>query len=487
MRAEMIVETRLIKTGRPTAHYEVNNDGSLHLREITLPEISFPFDVAILPNTCTAKGEHLQALLIGDISHPTETHITVRIIGGIQSSKTDPLLLGVPVVDGRYDELKQAADLSAPLRKEVLRYLGDSSDKPGRIKWLDPDDALSHILQAVARMRQCELETHRQVSEQAAWKPAHRDGRLVGYTAIEHYTDAEYTYFQLPYRFQYYMDQHLASDERILFALSRPAMRSHLQRSWLRQKKLQQGVLILTNQRLLHLVELVPPGSSGVRYGFQSHVGILERLDAAKIVRLENRGLVLQTTWRAADGAETLEWEFPVECESELAMLFGILSKFLADTHRSSTLRRAALPPVPETIPALRDPAVNDPQELEPLQARFLSHLPSLLVSGEEFIAWALLPGWFDSEGIARILLVSSTRLRVIPDPIHRLQTEIDIAYRQISTLEYVGSILSSHIDLSLVCEGEIRKLVINFPYPAEHSFHTCFEAIRRCAAITAV
>jgi inorganic pyrophosphatase len=487
MSMDMIIETRIVKPGRPTGIYEAAGDGSLRLKEIVLPDVSLPFDMAILPNTLAENGENLRAILIGDISHPPQTQVPARIFGGFQSNGTEPCLLGVPVADERYAGLIQITDLPPSFQEELIRFVTCFSDETEELQWLDEDAINSTVRQAVARLRQVKLESDREESTQPSWLPVDRGERVVSNTKADHFTDAEYTYLQLPYRFQHYINQHLANDERILFALSRPAMRSHLQRTWLSRKNLQEGVLILTDQRLIQLVELVPPGSSGVRYGFGASMGILERLDLVSIDKLENESLVLRTGWRARDGLESLAWEFPQACAPALEELRGLLSKFTADSHRSSALRRASVPPGPETIPELKDPAAHHPEEVKPVFDRFLATLPGWLASDEKFLAWAFLPGWFENKGVARVLLVTNRYIRLIVDPIHGNDPEMAIPYAQASSMEYVGSILSSHIGLSVFHSGECQQLCVNFPYPAEHRFHKCFEAMRRCVAITPI
>ncbi len=484
MKTEKIIETKLIQAGRPVGQYQVLPDGNLVLKAIDLPEMFLPFDIAVLPKSLTENGNNLCLILLEEISHPPQTQVPARLLGGVRLNGVEPCLLGVSVADVRYADLTHIEDLPDALREEIVRYLGRSFGGTQQLEWLDAEAAVKIARQALAHARQVKLTGERQASTKTAWLPVDREGRVVSYSEREHYTDAEYTYFLLPYRFQFYMDQHLAADERILFALSRPAMRSRLQGSWLNRTKLQEGVLILTNQRLVFLVELVPPDSSGVRYGFESRIGVLERLEDATLITLDDDVISLQTTWRAAAGVERLEWEFPLSCRSALQELLKLLLKFVADSHGSSALRRTTLPTAPEKLSPLRDPATNDPKANERISALFSAGLPDWLDADEIFLSWALLPAWFDKRGIAHILLLTNRRIRLIPEPSSHVSVEIDISYSQISSLEYVSSILTSHIGLSVVNSGRTQSLKINFPYPAEHAFHSCFETLRRCLAV---
>jgi len=136
MNDDGMIETRLIQPGRPTGVYELSDDGHLCLKEIVVPEVSMPFDVAVLPNTLTDNGENLHVILIGEISHPPHTRITIRIIGGIQWDGTEPYLLGVPVADhlfARPDTCRHGHRCSDQMDARSTRFDAfiNSSTKPG--------------------------------------------------------------------------------------------------------------------------------------------------------------------------------------------------------------------------------------------------------------------------------------------------------------------------------------------------------------------
>jgi hypothetical protein len=475
-----IYEVEIIQPRRPVGQYQLLEDQILRLQEIIYPDTCLPFDLAVLPKTLTLKGESLPVILIGEVSHPPHTRLQAHVIGGVRRAADEFYLIGVPVADERYNWENSPSQLSASVRNQLGERLSQGSE----IEWFGKDSVASLILEARGKYHRARMEVIREDTVRPAWLPADRDGRVVGYTEAEHYTDAEYTYFQLPYRFQHYMDQHLAKDERILFALSRPAIKSEVQRTWLGRKQLQEGVVILTDQRLIHLAELIPPDRSGVRYGFQSQVGVLERLCDVRCNPSGDKNLLLRTVWAAAGGSASIEFELPATSGPGIEPLRCFLNRFISDADSSRTLRRIALPEIPEQLPPLQDVAANDPKEVEWINQQFFSLLATSLPASEKAIAWALWPARFEKKGYASVLVVSDRCVRVLPDPKAGAQEIIEIPLQQIGAFDYTASILDSSLSFRWIDSGIPKTTQLRFPYPAEKAFRRCFEAIRRCTAV---
>jgi inorganic pyrophosphatase len=477
------IEIEITQPGRPTGQYIAANNDQLKLKGMYYPEEALPFDLAILPRTLSQRGDYLRVLLFSSASHPPKTLITARPLGGLEGNGTGLIILAVPAVDPISKDLNTIFDLPEQTREDIFEYLELTSKTAEEFQWKDKEEIGNLIKQASIQYRQAEVETRKQSLAAPAWRPADRGGRVIGYTEAEHYTEAEYTFFQLPYHFQHYVKSYLADDERILYALRRQAMRSCRQRSWLGGVKLQEGILILTTQRLLQLVELTPPGDSGVRYGFNAQLGALERLDGVSVEPCGQEAVVLRTRWIAQQNAQTIEWEFPSPARPALDELCSFLQKFINDSASGKALRRTMPSPKPDALPRLTDPAANRPEELDPINERFASLLPDLLKPDEKAYAWALWPAWFDKKGVCQILLVTNQRVQVLSDPIRNKKPTLEVPLFELTILEYVGSILSSHIKLFVTREDGTQELQLSFPYSAEAAFHNCFEAMRRCMA----
>jgi hypothetical protein len=312
-----------------------------------------------------------------------------------------------------------------------------------------------------------------------AWQ-ALRSAARGGYADAEQYTAAEYTFFELPYRFQEYVGDALAPDERILYAARRPAMASQRQRSWLRRERLQEGVLLLTTHRLIHLAELIPPDAANIRYGFREVVGVLERLRTVDLQPLGSH-LALSTRWAAAEGEAEMVWESPSYTRTALQDLLALLAPVVSTAAPPRALQRATPPPVPEALKPLVDTASNDPEESRRLTERFRPLLEDALASGEHPYAWAALPAWFQPKVGTQVLVATDRRLFLLPGP------TLEVALRDVAVWEYTSSIVDSYLALTEVRAGKARQHVVRFPYPAKPAFRACFESAWRCAAVLPV
>ena len=470
---EHLLEIKIVQPGRPIGQYHAVDPDTLRLEKIIYPDQTLPFDVGILPTALTNFDEPWAALVLGGSSHPVHTEMESRLLGALQRNDETPVLLAVPAADERAPCCLD--ELSAGQRSEMIDMLRQTY--PGEWKWRTVEEVEPMLHTATIRYRQkADRGNHRIIDP--AWKPLHIGRPEPSFAEAERYTPAEYTFFELPYRFQHYVNEYLAPDERILYASRRPAMFSQRKRSWLRREHLQEGVLILTSQRLIQLTELVPPGSANIRYGFHTSIGVVERLAGISVSALGSGSLLLSTTWNARGGSASIEWEMPAYARTSLDELTTLLEKFIVDDTTTYQLRRATLPEVPEKLPTLIDTASSDPESLLPINEHFSASLTESLNTDERAYAWALLPKWLDRKKGAQALAVTDRRIFLLPDH------SIDIPLAEISTLEYTGSILESWLAINFVESGKLRRKVIFFPYPAQDSFRTCFEVARRCMAV---
>jgi len=168
----------------------------------------------------------------------------------------------------------------------------------------------------------------------------------------------------------------------------------------------------------------------------------------------------------------------PAYARPSLDELTALLEKFIADDPDECQLRRATPPNPPEKLPLLSDTASSDPESLLTLNEQFSAALGKSLVPGERAQAWALLPKWHNPKKGAQAFVVTVHRVFLLPDH------SFEVSLAQVATLEYTSSILESCLAMNLIEGGTSRRKVIFFPYPAQDSFRTCFEAARRCMAV---
>lgn len=476
---KLTIEIEIVQSGRATGEYKPGEHGVLRLKQILYPEVMLPFDIGILPNTMTSEGDPLKVILIGEISHPPRTQIPARLLGGVQTDGTDPYLLAVSDVDERFAAITSVLDLEDSWRSAIDQRLKTSSIAD--LHWIKADELEPWIKKAQKKYRLARIKNNEGGHSQPAWKPVDSKKPVTSFTEAEHYTAAEYTFFQLPYHIQHYVSEYLDKDERILYAVRRPATYSHRTRSWLGREKLQEGVLILTTQRLIQLVELVPLGDSGVRYGFKAQLGVLERLIDASVEMVSDEAILLKSTWRAKNGYSFLEWESPIYTRAEIDELMGFLKMFAPSNINPRALQCSTLP-VPSELPPLIDPASNDGQNIN--YQHFVDAISSMLLPEEKIYAWALWPAWFEERGFDQVMVITGSRLLVVSDSDLHQSITLDIPLTQIATLSYTGSILNSYMELIVVESGKVQSITLKFPYSADEAFHRCFEAMRRCMAV---
>jgi inorganic pyrophosphatase len=468
---EHLLDVKIVQAGHTTGQYYALDSTTLRLEKVIYPEKVIPFDVGILPTALTPFDEPYTVLVPGKFSHPINTQIECRLIGALQRQLETPFLLAVPTADEKAPQ--SLNELTTEQLTEFTETLNRS--RPGKWRWLKVDEMETQLHIATLRYRQKQADgNHREVDP--AWKPMCFGDSSASFTEVERYTPAEYTFYELPHHFQHYVSEYLAADERILYAVRRPAMFSQRKRTWLNRENLQEGVLILTNQRLIHLAELLPLGTSNIRYGFHTAVGVLERLAGVTFSPF-GKNFLLRTEWSASSGNIFIEWEVADHVRDSLEELVMLLRKFRANAD-DCALRRATPPAPPKKLPRLTDLASNDPQSLISINERYHAALAESLFPCERVHAWALLPQWFDSQKDSQVLVVTERRMFLLPD------RSFDIPLKHISTLEYTGSILRSSLAVNFMNNGIPHSNTILFPYPAENSFRNCFEAARRCMAI---
>jgi inorganic pyrophosphatase len=477
------IDVRIVAAGDDCAVYEPDpHAGGLRLSGVHRTATPAPFDLAEVPRTSLDEASNVPVCLVVHRSVFPGAIVTARPIGvlaGKNGAANDRWIVAVPAADAQFEALASVNDLPEDRRQALATSVLGDEGLPAR--WEPPEAAHAWIRQArqetwLARARQ---EKHGAL--RPAWKP-------LGYSVAgarrssetEPNSEAEHAYHQLPHRFQKYVDEYLAPDERILYAVNRPMMKSAVRRSFLSRPTLQEGILFLTDQQLTLVTEIVPPGTANIRYGFIARTGPPERIEAIDIGTPNAETATLSVTWRACGGRETTVWEFPREAADELREVKTILAAWQP---RPNDVRlRRATPPDLLDIP-LRDPGANDPNDTAPLAARLETAIGCELAEGEQVLSRALIPPWLGERGQAAVLAVTKRRvLRLVdsdvkPHPLHA----IDV--RAITSIEWAHSILESYLLISHIGANRVQTERIVFPYTGT-GFKECFLTLRRLMAI---
>ena len=473
---EHFLEIKITQPGRVTGKYQPSDIDTLRLDQIIYPQDELLFDVGILPSSLTPLDEPLTVIVFGSLSHPLNTLIEARLVGALERTGHGfPLLLAIPVTDERLSRL-DLASLPADWRRGILAALHTAH--PGDWQWRTPAEIEPVLHDCALRYLQAKQKDHR--IPEPAWQTTPIRPLNPSFTEAERYTSAEYTFHELPHHFQHYVSKALAPDERILYAARRPVTSSGKKSGLFRHENLQAGVLILTNQRLIHLAELIPPDSANIRYGFHIQIGVLERFRGVSLMTIGDN-ILIQTEWRCRGGVTVIEWEMPAYFSAALGELVSFLKPFRGDDARMAVLVRAETPAPQTDLPQLHDPAANDPQVLIPINKTFHQFLDNTLATDEQFRAWALIPAWHEQTKTPHTLVVTHRRIFLLPD------LTLNVPLKNITTLEYTISILESYFAINYFENSVAKHCVISFPYPAQGPFQECIEMARRCMAVVPI
>ena len=474
--------------GGTHAHYTLNGNG-MELKEVTYPHARYPGDLCRVLDTLESGQRPLGALLLGNLSHPTGCLVWARPLGLVEIEAPAAharYVLAVAADDPYFDEADTLDHLpTARLDTIRLFFQIDRQLPPEAIRWASLENALAAIRTARHQYRLAQTETGNPPALEPAWKPA-RGPQTTGERESERHTRAEYTFYSLPYRFQQYVEEYLAPDERILRALARPAMRSALKRTWLTRKRLEEGVVILSSQQITEVVEILPPDRAGIFYGFIARCGVPERVEAVDIVQLPREGVGLKLTLAASGGREELLWEFPGDQASGVRAIREQLTGWLpGNPSQDKRLRRATPPQPPGTHPPMKDPAANHPEETRIQAERLQTARQTTLPPCEAVLAHALLPAWVEGRGAASLLTITPQRILVTPDPDDpsAARLALDIPLHAISSLEFCSTLMVAYLKLFIPHNGQITGQKIPFGKTLA-AVEQCYRVLRQAMAI---
>jgi len=488
---ETLINLQIEHAGGPHARYE-NWENLVRLVEVLYPEARYPGDLCRVIETLGINDTPLGALLLGNVSHPAGCLVWGRPLGLIEI-EANPLkeqyVVAVSADDPYFAGVETLEQLP-PTRLETLRlFLQMEREMAGAaIRWGSFEESLIVIRAARQKFRLAQAELAKLHSLEPAWKPA-RGVCSTGTQEAERYTRAEYTFHTLPYRFQKYVEEYLAPNERILFGLQRPVIRSAIQRAWLGRKRLQEGILLLSSQQVTQVVELMPPDRAGIFYGFIARGSVPERLEAAEVVRLSRDVVGLTLVLGASGGREEMIWEFPGDQETGVQAARDFLANWLPTTPGlDKRLRRATPPDPPETLPTLRDPAANHPEETRVLADRLQAARQASLRPCETILAHALLPAWIKGRGTASLFTVTTKRVLVTPDPepADGARLTLNIPLHAISSLEFCSTLLVAYLKCFIPENGQITIQKISFGKTLA-AMNDCFRVLRQAMAVIPV
>lgn len=433
-----------------------------------------PADLGALAIGLTPQGTALGVLLVSNVPNYPGAWVTVRPVGLAEVGEGPERVQRVVAVaeaDPYFAHVRELAELPEFRRQALTEFL----QVDGPVRWRDAAAARKAVEAArkAARMAQVGHLDGRG----PAWKaPEFIAAQDVGHSEGIAHTIAEYSLATMPYRYQEYIAPLLLSHERILFFVPRPAMERG---RWGQRERLYEGLLVITDQQILWMVDVLPPQPGMVGYGYLAKVCNLERLDQVD-VRLDTDLATLEWVMRSGDGhTEPIVVVFPAASSGLLRPAVAFLKRFLP---QSRDIHPRRLVPLKATETVARE-LVEAHDQLT------LAALPSLqanrdrhMAAGEFVVCDAIAPAWAHDEKVAR--LVSVTDRQVIVADTTGART---VPLHSISSTELCHSVIRSWLRLWIPGCADDTEVEIEFPLANLGQFTSLFLALRQALASAAV
>lgn len=455
-----------------TATYRPASEETVRFSGVWQAEITYPANWGSLPGTLTSAGEPLGVWLLSSVPIAPQTLVKARAIGALtwhQASESRSVILAVPEADPAMAHLHGWDDLPADQRAALLLGVPD----PQGAQCQGAFDAVQ-IIRAARRMARLARVGQSTGPATPVWQPTAGAFRVS--EGMPH-TLAELSLQRLPLRYQEYVAQMLAPDERILFFVPRPALHTPHRGLLDRQTRHNQGILVVTDQQVLWMVDALPPMEIVKGYGYiakscvLAHIVMARLVEEGDIVRFE---LALRSP---AGGQEQVSIPFPKASRGLLRQVLAYLDPFLPGRRDSSLLRLSHLP---ATETALEDLIEHGDEATRALLPGWTARLQALLEDEETVVAQAVVPVW--AEGPPRLLTVTDQRVLLLSDD--QADGTQTLPLSHITSAELSHSVMQSWMRLWVAHAEGLTPVRLEFPLVTLNAFTRAYVAIRQ--ALTA-
>ena len=416
--------------------------------------------------SASPSGEPLRVWLLSDLPLSLNTVVAAHAVGALEYAQREPterIVVAVPIADPRYARVRAFNDLPGPHRAALQRLIEDSAH------WHDAAFAEELVHLARQRGRLPRVERRDRERNRPAWQAGSE------FSYIEHlarettlHTQAEAALFTVPYRFQEYLRLCLDPSERIIFWVYRP--RFAISRiAGMGGRKLRDGLLILTDQQLLWMVDPVTPTVAVEGgYGYLARTIPLEWVADATLQEKSDYVTLHVVNVNRIGARSDFQTEFPLAARADLAQVVRLLCAFTPrpDDNR---LRRVGLPQ-PIKI-GLDDPMEHDRAQTVAVVTELQAVLAAQLY-GETIFAQAFLPIW--SDGGAKLLTITDRRIILTTT---RIRQSIVFDLDAFVASEICYSVLGSWFRVEF---SDAKPLELSLPVTAFRGFNTCWRVLRQ-------
>jgi inorganic pyrophosphatase len=457
---------------------------AIRLEGTVSSESGWPGDLGILPDTLAPDAQPVQVLVLG--THPTFPGCRVEaapvglLEGGLARDR-QCLVLAVPTADAARATILDASDLPADLSRALeagarmkMRATGGQA---GALRWSGAEEAQSYVHEARQAYRLMTAQREHAGLGGPAWEVRDRALRRTGTSEAELYTEAEYTVYALPYRFQKYARECLLPTERLLqFALRSPVRYGG--RLGLGNRRVaHEALVVVTDQQVLLLADALPPDATLVHWGYIARATPLERVLHVG-VRKDNQLVWLELAVETAAGPGAFRVEFAAEQESVARALADTIRAFCPAANLRRLLRRYS---VARSDEPLAVEAFVSGEIVAALEAR----LNERLEPDEPVLARAIAPAGTSTSAPVQLLAATSRRVLIesAPAPRQAGGPPGELRLNVLAAVEIQNALIGGRFRLWVGGAGADRPLEIAFPYPVVNAFQALYLTVRQLLA----
>jgi len=307
------------------------------------------------------------------------------------------------------------------------------------------------------------------------WEVHDRALRRGDASEAELHTEAEYTVYALPYRFQKYARECLLPGERLLGYVLRSPVRAGGAWGLGRQRVAHEALVVVTAQQVLLLADALPPDSTLVHWGYVARAAPLERLLDAT-VRPDGKLVWLEIVLATATGPGRFRVEFAAEQGASAEQMAEVLQRFAPARNERRLLRRYAVAPSHEPLAV---EAFLDAETVDGLEAG----LHERLADGEPVLARAIAPG--GSRRAGQLLAATPRRVLVVELALDGQRPALpdELPLHVLAAVEIQNALIGGRFRLWLGGQDASAPLEVGFPYPVANPFQSLFLTLRQILA----
>lgn len=469
MTENLVFETRIEIPQGDTGEYQPAGDDAVRLAGTWHTGAPLPANWGTVLGTLTSAGEPLGVWVVASVPIAPGAVVQAQAIGLLawhEAGETRHVVIAKPKADLGMVHLQDWRDLTEDQCRELEAGLGHEH----RPEWQAAFQAVQVIRKARRMARLAQVGDGRQRAT-PLWKTTASAASFRESEGTPH-TLAEMSLRQLPLRYQEYIADMLADDERIVMFVPRPAFKEARRGMLGRQERHNDGLLVITDQQVLWVVDALPPIEIVKSYGYIAKSCVLERITSTDLSQDAEHTYLALALSSPGGTSEHFTVPFPAASAGLLRRVVNYVKTFLPGQCNTTLMRLSRLP---ATETALIDLIESNDETTRRLLDQWEQQLDAVLCPEETLAAQAIVPAWATETP----LLLAVTDHRVLRFNAGDHEPEA-FPLSHITSADLSHSVMQSWLRLWVAGEDSVKPVQFEFPLVTLGAFTRAYVAIRQ-------